>query len=140
MQGEDAWKLESALNVTPLIDIVLVLLITFMVSSNGLKTAAEQALPLQLPRDGSGASVPVEGAVHIRLLPNGKLSIEDEEIEHTQALSNKLHLVLKTTGKKRVVLEGDEASLLGKTIEVLSAAESAGAEEFSIRTEKGTSR
>src|SRR5208283_4711488 len=73
----------SGINVTPLVDIMLVLLIIFMVTAK-LVIAPSMALPLELPKASSGEATQV--IFSIGLLPDGRTMVNGQLVESDDAI------------------------------------------------------
>ncbi len=93
----------SDINVTPLVDVVLVLLVVFMVTA---KLIAGQTLPMDLPKAASGSEqqlvLAVELAADGRIAVNGKPSSVDEVsalAEATLARNPDLRVVIDADGR-----------------------------------------
>ena len=69
------------INVTPLVDITLVLLIIFMVVA---KMVVSQSVPLDLPKAASGTDVQV--VFSIELYANGEISVDQKKVPNDDAL------------------------------------------------------
>lgn len=123
--GQD--EIVSDINMTPLIDIMLVLLIIFMVSSSA---AVESGLDVSLPEASKVGGVS-EGNLTITVSTSGEISVGGQRIAK-DVLREKITQELSTKKSKTVVLEGDGELTLTKTIEIIDIARSAGAEDFSI--------
>lgn len=121
-------EIVAEINVTPLTDIFLVLLIIFMVTSTAL---VQQGTSVQLPRAGKaqeGASgVTVTATADARVLVDGK------EVPLPQ-LETELRQALAKAGQKSVVLQGDRALVLERAVQIMTASRLAGAERISIAT------
>lgn len=129
MHFEGRKKVGQGLNLTPLIDVVFLLLIFFMLTSNFIR---DEMIPLALPTAETGH--PLTGETLQVVLDNqGRILIDQEAIAPTaleEILRQKLHLL----AEKRVQLRGDQTVSLGLTVEVLDAARKAGAEGVDIIT------
>lgn len=123
--GQD--EIVADINMTPLIDIMLVLLIIFMVSSSA---AVESGLDVSLPEASKVGGV-AEGNVTITVSTSGEISVGGERVSK-DTLREKITQDLSTRKSKTVVLEGDGELTLTKTIEIIDIARAAGAEDFSI--------
>lgn len=123
--GQD--EIVADINMTPLIDIMLVLLIIFMVSSSA---AVESGLDVSLPEASKVGGV-AEGNVTITVSTSGEISVGGERVSKG-TLREKITQDLSTRKSKTVVLEGDGELTLTKTIEIIDIARAAGAEDFSI--------
>ena len=123
--GQD--EIVADINMTPLIDIMLVLLIIFMVSSSA---AVESGLEVNLPEASSVAGV-AEGNVTISVSAAGDISLSGQRVSKGE-LKELLGSAIAQKKSKTVVLEGDGELSLTKTIEIIDIAKSAGATDFSI--------
>lgn len=128
--GDDE-KIMSDINMTPLIDIMLVLLILFMVTSS---MSLESGLDVELPQV-KGKTGETEGsAVIISLDEGGQLSVQGQKTgldKLEEAIKDAL--VSEKTGL--VILEGDKESNLGNAVEIMDIAKRAGALKFAIAAE-----
>jgi len=119
----------NEINVTPLIDVMLVLLVIFMVTAPLLATGVHVDLPkvksAPMPVDDSKLMVVVtaEGAVFL-----GK-----DEI--TGDLENKLKTNAKLQEQKELYIQGDEKALYGAVLRVMAAARLAGVEKLGMVTD-----
>lgn len=129
--GDDDDDLISGINVTPLVDVVLVLLIIFMVTATYIVRAA---IEVDLPRAAHGGeavgtvlSVVVTKANEVYL--DGVLLSEDELVRRTRAAVAK-------DADTRVVISADRAALHGAVVRVIDLVKGAGATRFAIHVEK----
>ena len=81
--GNGPNRMISGINVTPLVDIMLVLLIIFMVTAK-LVIAPATALPLELPKASSGVATQV--VFSIGLLPNGSTTVNGHQVNGDDAI------------------------------------------------------
>ena len=125
--GQQEGEIVSEINMTPLIDIMLVLLIIFMVSSSA---AIESALDVQLPEAASAGAKPGQ-ALNVTLTKEGLISVAGEKID-AAALKASIEAGLKKLNSDTVVFEGDGQSTLDRAVEIMDIAKSAGAKNFSI--------
>jgi biopolymer transport protein ExbD len=123
----------AEINITPLTDIFLVLLIIFMVTSSVL---SQSGVDVQLPQSKTAASQTDSQGVVVSLLPGGAMKVNGEHLEAGQY--EKMEILLKQrfaqSSSRLVILEGDRQSFLGSAIEVMDHARQAGAEKFAIAT------
>ena len=124
-------QIMADINITPLTDIFLVLLIIFMVTSVAM---VDTGAKVMLPEVDSTQSAPREITVtvtqmHEIYVNQDRVSIED--------LEGMLRSLLATRPDTRVVLRGDREVLLGDAVRILSAAQRAGATQVAIAAERG---
>jgi biopolymer transport protein ExbD len=132
MQFEGRRRTGQMPNLTPLIDIVFLLLVFFMLTSHFVQ---EQALNIDLPVADSGEAVNEDGLLEVILSPEGHLLI-DEHIVEAQNLEAVLGQRLEGREDKRVRVRGDRGAPLGQAVTVLDAARKAGADGVDIVTER----
>lgn len=121
----------AEINMTPLIDIMLVLLIIFMVTSS---LSLESGLNIDVPKVEKTETSSDSNAVMISLTADGKIAVQGK-MTTIEELKNSVAEALKKEGTELVVLEGDKASQLGNAVEIIDIAKSAGAKKFAIAAE-----
>ena len=117
-------------SLTPLIDIVFLLLVFFMLTAHFVK---EQALDITLPEAESAKSIDDDKALEIVLDKTGHILINQKHVA-PEELDKVLQSLLHKQSNKRVILRGDEIAQLGLTVKVMDAARKAGAESLDIIT------
>jgi biopolymer transport protein ExbD len=132
MQFEGRRKASQMPNLTPLIDIVFLLLVFFMLTSHFVR---EQSLNIDLPVADSGEAVSEDGQLEVVINTEG-LFLIDEHIVEEHNLEGVLRQHLGERMEKLVRVRGDRGSPLGKAVMVLDAARKAGADSVDIVTEK----
>ena len=128
--GEAGDGIVAEINITPLTDIFLVLLIIFMVTTTAVH---EQGKNIDLPSaDVSEETTPDGVTVEVDAL--GVLKINGEPTLETE-LAMRLEEALSGADDKVVVLRGDQRVLLGQAVNILDLAQQAGAEGIAIATQ-----
>jgi biopolymer transport protein ExbD len=135
--GESAPEIVAEINITPLTDVFLVLLIIFMVTTSVI---TQMGVDVTLPKStqaASAASSDPEGVI-VTLLSDGGIELNEKRIENGDVAE--LESQLKTwflahPSARLVVLEGDHQAFLGAAVSIMDAAKRAGAEKFSIATQ-----
>ena len=130
---DDGSGIIAEINITPLTDIFLVLLIIFMVTSSVM---SQLGVDVELPKAQASSTQAQPGGVVLTLLPSGGMKLNDTTIAPGDwtALEAGLHKLLAQTKEKLVILEGDRRVLLGSAIELMDRARRAGALKFAIAT------
>ncbi len=133
--GESASdEVVAEINITPLTDVFLVLLIIFMVTSTAL---LQSGLNVNLPRSRASGTA-VQG-VTISLAADGAVAVDDQRTD-LQGLGGRLRAAF-ATGKDRVVtIRGDERVVLGALVQIMDVARHAGAEKIGVATRPAESR
>lgn len=139
--GEDDEAIFAEINITPLTDIFLVLLIIFMVVSSSMVEAekassqtkglqSERALQVQTPQ-GTGDSPLVPKDVVISILPDGTLFVDSDEVT-MDTLGEKLASVKAAGNITRVVIRGDEAATYDLIMKVIARCRTAGLTDIAL--------
>ncbi|GAB4019401.1 MAG: protein TolR [Bdellovibrio sp.] len=128
----DSEDIVAEINMTPLIDIMLVLLIIFMVTSS---LSLESGLQIDVPKVEKTENSSESNAIIVSLTNDGRIAVQGQVVE-MNALKESIAQALKKEGTEMVVLEGDKASRLGAAVEIIDIAKSAGARKFAIAAEK----
>lgn len=130
-QHEDDDAIIAEINMTPLIDIMLVLLIIFMVTSS---VSLESGLDIDIPNTVSKTKKQEGSSILVSLDKDGKISVQGKIVEWN-SLQSSITEALKSEGTGLVVFEGDKTSQLGMAVEIMDIAKAAGAEKFAIAAE-----
>ncbi|MCP3867129.1 MAG: biopolymer transporter ExbD [Gammaproteobacteria bacterium] len=120
----------SILNLTPLIDIVFLLLVFFMLTSHFIE---DEAIDIDLPAAKSGNEATGKEFVEVIVNPDGELLIDGRTID-LEHLEQTLRGALHAPETRFVRLRGDHEVRLGLAVSVIDAARSAGAEALDILT------
>jgi biopolymer transport protein ExbD len=132
MEYEFKRRSSQVLNLTPLIDIVFLLLVFFMLTAHFID---DQAIDIQLPVAQSSQPSVKDDTVEVVLMPNGELLV-DGRATTLDSLGQTLRGALHAPNKRYVRLKGDQSAAFGVAVKVIDAARSAGAESLDILTEK----
>ena len=131
--GSDAEGIIAEINITPLTDIFLVLLIIFMVTSSVM---SQMGVEVNLPQASQATAQSQPEGVIVTLLPGGGLRVNQDTLRagDYEGLESKLTQAFGKTSSRLVILEGDRQAFLGSAIEVMEHARRAGADRFAIAT------
>ena len=123
----------AEINITPLTDIFLVLLIIFMVTSSVM---SQMGVDVNLPAASNATSQSQPEGIIVTLMTGGKMKINEIDIPNNDmgAFENSLRSAFSKTKSRLVILEGDRQAFLGSAIQVMDSARKAGAEKFAIAT------
>lgn len=119
----------AEINVTPLTDIFLVLLIIFMVTSTAL---TQQGTRVNLPKAQAGATAP--SGVVVTATADHQLAVNGRAVAMTE-LGATLQTALAAASDKSVVLQGDRSVVLEDAVHIMTIAKTAGADRIAIATE-----
>ncbi|WP_114394533.1 ExbD/TolR family protein [Oleisolibacter albus] len=126
-------KAMSDINVTPMVDVMLVLLIIFMVAAP-LMTAG---IPVNLPRGAAQALQTQDDPLWITVTAKGNVSFKDKKVfdndEYPMGdLAPRLRAVAEQTPDRKVMVRGDREAQYAAIIDVLSEARRAGLTEAKL--------
>jgi len=127
--GEDQ-GLYSEINVTPLVDVVLVLLVIFMVTTTYI---VAQSIPVDLPRAASGENVVTTLAITID--KKGDIYLEDRKID-LDTLRERIRAARGTSSELRAVIAADREVRHGVFVRVVDVIRQAGVVKFAINVEE----
>src|ERR1700722_261522 len=111
----------NGINVTPLVDITLVLLIIFMVTA---KIIVSQSVPLDLPKAATGTDV--QTVFSIVMAANGSAQVDSRPISNDDAIMAIAHDAHAKNAELRAVIKADSAVPHGRVIHVLDLLKQAG--------------
>ena len=111
----------SEINVTPLVDVMLVLLVIFIITAPLLASSVKLDLP------STDAAKPIDTPKHVSVVIDklGKVYLADQAIE-LPALAQSLKRTAEQSPETEVQLRSDEAVAYGKVLEVIGIAQKAG--------------
>lgn len=117
----------SDINVTPLVDVMLVLLIIFMVTAPLL----QQGIDVNLPK-AKGKDLPTEERINIIIKKNGVIYLNDTQVSLTE-MAKKLKAISKLN--PNVFLKADKDVPYGFVVEVMGEIKDSGIEKLGMITE-----
>ena len=126
---EDNGDIVAEINITPLTDIFLVLLIIFMITSSAI---VESGGRVNLPSAVKTQSEP--RGITVTITPKNEIYVNQKKVTEAN-LENSLREVLETSPDKIVILRGDREMLFGEAVKVLSIVKKSGASEIAIAAE-----
>lgn len=128
---EDGFRPISDINVTPLVDVMLVLLIVFMVAAP-LMTVG---VPLQLPKTAAAKAQEPKEPIVVSIAKDGKVFLDKEELAD-DAILDRLTGLATTDAEQIVLVRGDKEIQYGRLMEVMGHVSSAGFRKVSLIAEK----
>ena len=120
----------SEINVTPFVDVMLVLLIIFMVTAPMMT----QGVDVSLPKANSESLTTDEEPLILSIDKSNRIYIDDYEVSFSY-LKDKISRILKKKPGRKVFLKADETISYGLAIKVMSEVKNAGVENLGMITE-----
>jgi len=128
-EDEGGGEIVAEINITPLTDVFLVLLIIFMVTSSVIANTGKK---VDLPEAQEATDTPPK-AVNVTVSTAGTIEVNGTAVQRDQLLAH-LEKALGETEDKMVILRGDREIVYGEAVYVLDQAQLAGAEGFALAT------
>lgn len=120
------------INITPLVDVMLVLLIIFMITAPMLHQGIEVALP---QADAEPLPMRVDDPLVLSVNRDGLVYIQDEPI-HPSQLIERLQPLIEARGDDTVFFKGDRELAYGVVMEVLDILHDGGIQHVGMVTER----
>jgi biopolymer transport protein TolR len=131
---EEGKKVNSNINVTPMVDVMLVLLIIFMVITPML----QKGVSVDLAKVNSPEAMPdadKEDALIVAIMRDGQIFFGNDKIAADQ-LTQKVKDRLTNRVDKRVYVRADARAKYGSVVEVVDNVRSAGVDDLGLLTEQ----
>ena len=119
----------AQINVTPLVDVMLVLLVIFMVTA----PIIQQGVQVNLPQAKAGAIPGTEELLVVTVAKNGKIYLNDNPMTLSE-LGGKLRAIHKLQANKQVYLRADQEVRYGVVMKTIAEIKQAGIERLGMVT------
>ena len=120
-EGKYGRQLMSEINVTPFVDVMLVLLVVFMITAPLLSVG----VPVDLPKTQAGALGRDDEPLSVTIDSEGLLWVQETQVEFDQ-LVPLLIAVSERNPDVRIFVRGDQTMSYGRILEVIGAINGAG--------------
>ena len=117
----------TGINVTPLVDVVLVLLIIFMVTANFI---VKDSVEVDLPRAASGGET-VQGLVNVVMDKDAKIYFDGAEVSEAELL-RRIDEALKQDKDTRAIISADQALNYGRVMRLIDLVKGQGISKFAL--------
>jgi biopolymer transport protein TolR len=138
-RGRGRYKAMAEINVTPLVDVMLVLLIIFMVAAP-LMTVG---VPVDLPKANASALNQESEPLTISVNAEGRIFIQESEVP-MEGLVTQLQAILREqpagAPERRIFVRGDRGINYGRVMEVMGTVSSAGFTKVALLAEQPAGR
>jgi biopolymer transport protein TolR len=119
----------SEINVTPFVDVMLVLLIIFMVAAPLLTVG----VPIDLPETRASAMNPETQPITISVNENGQIFLQETEVPLEEVVA-KLSAIATTGYEERIYVRGDKTTNYGTVMQVMARIQAAGYTKIGLVT------
>ncbi|HSC86804.1 MAG TPA: biopolymer transporter ExbD [Polyangiaceae bacterium] len=127
--GGDADEVVSEINVTPLVDVMLVLLVVFIVTAPLLA----QAIKVNLPKTAKTALAEDRKPIALSVDSAGRVYVDRTEVELSR-LEDDLKAIKAKRSELAIHLHADQAVNYGQVAKVMAAVDRAGVSRLSVMT------
>jgi len=124
------WRRNAEINVTPLVDVMLVLLIVFMITAPLLTVA----VPVDLPKTNARSASQDKEPLVITVDSHGKIYLQETAME-SEALISRLKAITGANPDARIFVRGDRDLSYGRIMEVMGIVTSAGYNKVALVAE-----
>lgn len=128
--GRRAWKPKAEINVTPFVDVMLVLLIVFMVTAPLLTVGVE----VDLPDTEARAMTTSEEPLTLTIQADGSIYLQETRVGFDE-LVPRLRAISGTGSQARVYIRADEGADYGDVMRVLARVSAAGYGDLGLVTD-----
>jgi biopolymer transport protein ExbD len=118
----------TGINVTPMVDVMLVLLVIMMVSSIYI---VSRALKVELPKTAT-SDESVQSPLTVTVMKDGKLFMNGEAVADDQELSSRFARARAGAGEPSLVVSADAQAMHGRVMHVIDLAKLQGVTKFAI--------
>lgn len=120
----------SDINITPFVDVMLVLLIIFMLTAPMLTVG----VPVDLPKTKASSLTEKEEPVTLSLNKEGDLFLQETKI-NLEDLVPKLHAIMDAKPETRIFVRGDQSLAYGRVMELMGRLNAAGFNKVALLAE-----
>ncbi|GGE43674.1 TonB system transport protein ExbD [Halopseudomonas oceani] len=117
----------AEMNITPFVDVMLVLLIIFMVAA----PLATVDVPVDLPSNAAAPNPPPEEPVYVSVQADGRLYVQEQSVALGE-LAAGVNLVTNGDVRTRLFLRGDKSVEYGTLMQVMNTLQKAGYGQISL--------
>ena len=131
--ADEAEGLLAQINIIPFVDIVLVLLIIFMLTS---ATIVRSSLKVELPKAASGGSQ-VETTLNLVYSKDDKLLVNGQAVPSLAAAGAIVRQMAAANPKTQAVIAADKGVAYGRVVELIDLVKANGINTFALDVERG---
>jgi len=132
---DEGSKVSSEINVTPMVDVMLVLLIIFMVVTPML----QKGISVDMAKVNNPEQMPdadKEDALLVSITRDGKVYFGSEQVQDVDSLTTKVKDRLANKADKRVYVKADMRARFGGVVKVVDSVRAAGVDDLGLLTDQ----
>lgn len=129
--GSGAQRPLSDINVTPLVDVMLVLLVIFIIAAPLMASA----IKLELPRSGGAEPLDAPTFLSVVVDPQGQVFVDNQAMPDKAALTRKFRDAARANRDTELQLRADQRVPYGRVVELMGLANEAGLTRIGFVTE-----
>jgi biopolymer transport protein TolR len=122
----------TGINVTPMVDVVLVLLVIFMVTANFI---VRETVEVDLPKAANSEDKTVQGLVNVVMDKQGKLYFDGAEVDEA-GLVERVKAALEKDKETRAIISADQAIDYGRVMHLIDVVKGQGIAKFALNIQK----
>lgn len=124
----------SAINVTPFVDVSLVLLVIFMITA---PTLMKDVIGIQLPKTSASTSQKAPVSLAVAITRQGQILLNGQSVG-AQELKDAVRSGLSSNSELQGIISADQDARHGDVVHVIDLIKSAGLQRFAIQIEHAT--
>lgn len=129
-RGRRARRMMGEINVTPFVDVTLVLLIIFMVAAPLLTVG----VPVDLPKTEAKSLPQSQEPISITVLNDGKIFVQQSEVSYDDLL-NAITAISQNDLERRIFIRADTTATYGIVMQIMARVNSAGYRNLGLVTD-----
>jgi biopolymer transport protein ExbD len=128
---DDATPAITDINVTPFVDVVLVLLVVFMVTA---KLIVARGVDIDKPKAATGGEV--QSTLRVSVSQDGQLYVNGDKFDDDAKAIARIKEIAATTAKPKAIIAGDRKSAYGGVMRAIDLVQQAGVTAIALENER----
>ncbi len=121
----------TEINVTPFVDVVLVLLVVFIVTA---KLIVARGVDIDKPKAATGGDV--QSTLRVSVTADGKLFVNGDEFKDDAPAVARIKQIAETTSKPKAIIAGDRKTAYGGVMRAIDLVQQAGVTAIALENER----